>query len=138
MTKAVMIRDGGLSREANPSELASMPRTVPVVRDATAGALSLTAAMLAPGVNLVRTGGGGAGFADTLPLNAAMVAAFPDMNVGDSYVMEYNNRTGQICTLTASASFTVVAAGGTTIAVGLNCFIKITRSTATAWTAEII
>lgn len=136
--KKVLIRDAGVQREAEAGEVGALVMPTAVVRNATAGALALTAAMIAPGTAFVRTGGGGAGFADTLPLNAAMVAAFAEMQVGDSYVMNYINRTGQIATLTASASFTVVAAGGTTIGVGVDCNIRITRSTATAWTAEII
>ena len=136
--KRIMIRDNGIQREAAPAEVSTISAPPGIARDATAGALSLTVPMISPGVSLVRTGGGGAGFADTLPLNAAMVAALPDIEVGESYVMTYVNRTGQICTLTASASFTVAAAGGTTIGVGVTAQIKITRNAAATWVAEII
>lgn len=103
---------------------------------ATAGAGTLTAALLAAGNLIQRTGPGGA-VADTFDTAAAMTAAYPEVEVGESIIVRYSNRVAFIITLTASASITAVAGSVVAVPASSTVEIVLTKVSATAWTFEL-
>lgn len=137
--KSVMIRDGGLGRDASPAEAAAViGGAVARVSNVTAGAALLVAGKdIFPGAILVRTGAG-AGYSDTLPTGALMDAAFPEVPLGGSFKMTVASHVAFIETIVAGAQHTVVAGSLTAVAANASADVIFTRVTAGNWTYELI
>lgn len=126
-----------MHQKLNGAEIgAAVSRVGQVQALTTVGAGTLTAALLQPGGVIARTGPVG-GYADTLATGAQMDAAYPEVDIGESFKVRYSNRVAQICTLTASAGMT--AAGGTVVAIPASTTVDIilTRTAANTWTFEL-
>jgi hypothetical protein len=100
---------------------------------ATAGALTLTVAAVLGGVASF-TGAAGA-VAYTMPTGADMIAAMPDMDIGDSYVFAVQNTAAQVATMTLSVGCTV--SGAVTINAATR-FCVLTKLTATTMNAHFL
>lgn len=126
---------GGQEEKATGAGVARAVSLVNPVGLTTAGAGTLTAALLQAG-NLIRRTGPGGAVADTLATAAEMTAAYPEIEAGQSIIVHYANRVAFILTLTASAGMTVVA--GSLVAIPANTSVRIvlTKVSATAWTFE--
>lgn len=72
---------------------------------ATAGNLTLTVPAVLGGIAQF-TGAAGA-VAYTLPLAADLIAAMPDMDIGDSYVFKIQNTAAQVATVTTNTGITL-------------------------------
>lgn len=73
--------------------------------DSTAGPTTLTAAQLLGGI-LYRTGPG-AGYADTTPTAAQIIAAMDNPQIGDSFIFIHVNGVAYACTFTAGTGVTL-------------------------------
>jgi hypothetical protein len=81
----------------------AMPRVTTV---ATAGALTIPVEGMLGGT-LVYTGALGA-VAYTYPTGTLIAAAFPEMDIGDTYVFTITNTAAQVATMTTAASGTTL------------------------------
>ena len=105
----------------------------------TAGAGTLTAALLQPGNVIQRTyAGAAAGFIDTLDTGANMSATYPEIDIGQSVTVIISNRVGYIQTIAAGTGFTITAGSDTTIAANDGDIGIITRTGANTWTFELM
>ena len=94
-----------LEREAQVGDgWLAMPK---ITTDATAGNRTLTVEGMLGGV-IVNTGAAGA-VAYTYPTGALIAAAFPEMDIGDTYVFKVVNTAAQVATYTTAASGTTLA-----------------------------
>lgn len=125
----------GLPQKVTGAALARAAAFVNPVALATAGAGTLTAALLQAGNIIRRTGPTGA-VADTLATAAEMTAAYPEIESGQSIEVGYANRVAYILTLTASSGMTAVAGSLVAIPANSNTRIILTKVSATAWTFE--
>lgn len=132
-----LVRDNGFVREATITEGAALAAATVVTANATVGNSTLTAASIAPGVTLVRTGSTGA-YADTMPAATLLTAAFPDIVDGQSYVFRISNRVAFADTLTAGSGTTAQAGAAVIVAASTGVDVLMTRTSATAWTFGII
>lgn len=100
------------------------PALLPVpVADNTAGALTLTTAMVRQGL-LLRDPNGGAR-SDVTPTAAQLVAAFPGCKVGDTFIFRIVNTAdaNEVITLTAGTNVTLWPASQTVAQNAANTFI---------------
>jgi hypothetical protein len=81
----------------------------------TAGDSTLTVSSILSG--LILRSGAGAGFADTLPTVDQLLAAAPNLSVGDSFLLSIQNNSGYTDTLTTNTGWTLA---GTTTVVTVN------------------
>ncbi len=102
-----------------------------ITTNAAAGNQSITVAMVAGGVG-VFTGAAGA-VNLTFPTAADLIAAFPDMDIGDSYVFTITNTAAQVATFVANTGNTI-AGFTTTNAQTRTCVMTKTASTTTTIT----
>lgn len=73
----------------------------------TAGAGTITAALLAPGTTIVRTGPGAA-FNDTFDTTANILAAYPEFEIGQSWTVDYVNTVAFAATFVAGDANTTL------------------------------
>jgi len=99
----------------------------------TAGNLTLTVAAVLGGIAQF-TGAAGA-VAYTLPTAADLIAAMPDMDVGDSYVFAIQNTAAQVATVTTNTGITL--SGNVTINAATK-FVVLTKTSSTAMTACVL
>ena len=76
-----------------------------VTTDSTAGNRNITMSAILGGA-AVFTGAAGA-VAYTLPAAATIIAAMPNMDIGDSYVFTLTNTAAQVATITTNTGLTV-------------------------------
>lgn len=103
----------------------------------TIGAGSLTASLLVPGTLIRRTGPTG-NYTDTIVTAAVLTAAFPEIEVGQSYTVTYSNRVAFTVTIAGDTGVTAVAGSNTTSVLNTSFRIVLTKVSATAWTFELI
>lgn len=101
-----LVRINGMLTEAGPGDL-RMGNVVPGA-NATVGAGTLTAAQIKSGC-ILRTASGSA-VTDTTDTAANILAAMPDLEVGESFLCYYSNQNAFVMTL---AGGTGVTASGT-------------------------
>lgn len=109
MFSRACVKQEGMERDARAGDgwLAN-----PIITtNATAGDQAITIPMIAGGVG-VFTGAAGA-VAYTIPVAADIIAAFPDMDIGDSLTFTVTNTAAQVATLNTAATG-VTYAGFTT------------------------
>lgn len=126
--RACVYPTAGIEREAHAGDgwLAN-PR---VTTDATAGNRTLTVEGMLGGA-IVMTGAAGA-VAYTYPTGAQIAAAFPEMDIGDSYVFTVTNTAAQTATLTTAASGTTLS--GLVTANAATRTVIMTKTAAAAFT----
>ncbi len=101
----------------------------------TVGAGALTAALLAPGGVIQRTGPTGA-YAETLATGAQMDAAYPEIEVGQSFRVTFSNRVAFIATLTAATGMAAVVGSVVAIPASVTVDIILTKTGVATWTFE--
>lgn len=127
-----IIREGGLERVMRQGDgFAANPA---IVTNAAAGNQAITLPMIAGGVGLF-TGAAGA-VQYTIPVAADIIAAFPDMDIGDSLIFKVVNTAAQTATLNTAATG-VTYAGFTTVNAGTRTGV-ITKTSATTVTCTWI
>ena len=103
LLRALVKGKGGLTRDMSAGDgFVAMPRVTTV---ATAGALTIGLDAILGGV-AVFTGAAGA-VAYTTPTAAAIIAALPHMNIGDTFVWILTNTAAQVATLTGGTGVTI-------------------------------
>jgi len=136
--KALMIRDNGLERDASRVEAGQQASIGIIAIDVTAAAgTTLTAQQMQPG-GVIRRTGVGIAFTDTLPTAALLSATLTELVDGDSCLLHMSNRTAVVQTLAGGTGVTLVAGSNTTLAANSSNVLMLTRTSATAWTFEII
>lgn len=123
MERAARVGDGWL---ANPR----------VVANAAAGNQDITINAILGGVALFTGAAAATAVTYQMPTAAAIIAAMPDMDIGDSYVFQIVNTTAQTATLN-NAVAGVTFAGFTTVNAGTRTGI-ITRTGAVTVTVTFI
>lgn len=98
-----IVRQSGTHREARIGDGTLMAIKPTVV--ATAGALTIGVDAILGGA-AVFTGAAGA-VAYTFPTAALLLAALPDMDIGDTYTFIISNTAAQVATLTTAAGITL-------------------------------
>lgn len=93
----------GQAKEARAGDHSSSPA---VSSNATDAASTITAAVIQNG--LYDRSGLTVGRTDTLDTAANLAAALPNMDIGDSFQLLVNNRSGQLLTVAAGAGVTLV------------------------------
>ena len=123
---------GGLEREMRIGDgFAANPLITTVT---TAGDLTLSVAAVLGGIAQF-TGAAGA-VAYTLPTAADLIAAMPDMDIGDSYMFVLMNTAAQIATITTGANITL---SGNAVTVNASrAFIVLTKTSSTTMNAVIL
>ena len=128
----VEVRDKGIDRwSRNGDGYLAMPHIV--AADATDGALSLTVAQIRGGFALYTGLTGGQNL--TTPTAAAILAALPGLDVGDTYVVRVTNTAAQAATLTAGDGDVTLAGFATVNANTRTLVIEKTSSTTVTITA---
>jgi hypothetical protein len=120
--------DQGLERLARAGDYQLLNPII--TTNATAGNQSITLAMIAGGVGVFT--GAAAGVQYTIPVAADIIAAYPQMDIGDSVMFTIVNTAAQIATLNTAAAG-VTYAGFTTANAQTRQGI-ITKTSATAIT----
>lgn len=105
--RAHIDRGGNDVQKQGPGDMTMDQKKVYVI--AGAGAQAIPAEAVLAGI-ISRTGPV-AGFADTFPTAAALLAACPQLGVGDAFEFLYINTVAQVLTPGASAGVTLVNAG---------------------------
>ena len=140
--KQLMYRDnGGLVGVGLAAEAAAaMGYSLARASNAAAAGTTLVAGKdIGPGLTLVRTSVVGAGFTDTLPTGTLMDTAFASqVAIGESFSMKIANHVGQIQTIGAGATNTVVAGSLTALPANSSAEFIFTRTAANTWTYEQI
>jgi hypothetical protein len=98
-----------------------------ITTNASAGNQSITIAMLAGG-SAVFTGAAG-GVQYTIPVAADIIAAFPEMDIGDALVFTLTNTAAQVATLNTAAAGVTYAGFTTANAQTRTAIIEKTSST---------
>ena len=126
------VYEKGLPRQARVGDgFMANPRITSV---ATAGDLTVTVAAVLGGVAQF-TGAAGA-VAYTLPLAVDLIAAMPDMDIGDSYVFAISNTAAQVATVTTNIGITL-SGNAATINASMK-WIVLTKTAATTMNAVIL
>lgn len=126
-----MIREAGMVRPAQAGDTGANPVVTTI---ATAGNLTMTVAAVLGGV-IVYTGAAGA-VAYTLPTAADLIAALPDMIIGDSCSFKLCNTAAQVATITTATGFDSV--DGLVTANAATRTIILTKTSATTMLAMCI
>ena len=101
---------------------------------ATAGSLTMPVAGVLGGI-LQYTGAAGA-VAYTLPLAADLIAAMPDMDIGDSYMFVMVNTAAQNATITTNTGITL--SGNSAVVNASRAFIVLTKTSSTTMNAVVL
>lgn len=99
----------GMERPARVEGWLSSPL---ITTNAAAGNQNITVAMIAGGAGLFTGAAGAVNL--TLPTTALILAALPDMDIGDTYVFSITNTAAQAATFVAGDASTTLAGFGTT------------------------
>ena len=126
--KKPLIRSGGMLMEANPGEL--LAGNLLPASNATVGAGTLTAAQIASGC-ILRTASGGA-VTDTTDTAVNIIAAMPNLEIGDSFICYYSNQNAAIMTLAGGVG--VTASGTLATAASTMKVVLFTKTSATTMT----
>lgn len=126
------VYDQGLERLGRAGDYQLLNPVVTV--NAAAGNQSITIPMIAGGVG-VFTGAAGA-VAYTIPVAADIIAAYPQMDIGDSFMFSITNTAAQVATLNTAAAG-VTYAGFATVTAHTRTG-TITKTSATAVTCTWI
>lgn len=132
--KQLAVYDNGMLRGVGANEVVATQRSV--VRDAAAVGTTMTPQEFF--CDLYLRSGPTAAFTDTLPTGAAMDAFFPDAAIGDSWLMDILNATGNAMTIAAGVGFTLVAGAPTFIRASDAAFCVVKKTAAATWTLEIL
>jgi hypothetical protein len=125
------VQEKGMERKARVGDgFMAMPLVNTV---ATAGNLTLTVAAVLAGVAQF-TGAAGA-VAYTLPLATDLIAAMPDMDIGDSYVFVIQNTAAQAATVTTNTGITLT---GNVVINAASKFVVLTKTAATTMNACVL
>ena len=123
---------GGFQRPARVGD--GMMATPVITTIATAGSLTMPVAGVLGGI-LQYTGAAGA-VAYTLPLAADLIAAMPDMDIGDSYMFIMVNTAAQNATNTTNTGITL--SGNSAVVNASRAFIVLTKTAATTMNAVVL
>lgn len=123
--------DGSVVSCPRGSGLLGMPNAAALAADTNQ---TLTVDQLAGG--LILRSGQTAGRTDTTPTAALILAACPDMDIGDSFIVVISNVAAQILTLAGGTGVTLGTK--TTIAASSVGFVLFTKTSATAMSATIL
>jgi hypothetical protein len=104
-----------------------------ITTNAAAGAQNITLPAILGGVALFTGAAGAVNY--TLPATAAILAAMPDMDIGDSYVYKLTNTAAQAATIVAGDADTTLAGFTTANANTRTCVITKTSATTITHTA---
>lgn len=125
------VQEKGMERKARVGDgFLAMPLINSV---ATAGNLTLTVAAVLAGVAQF-TGAAGA-VAYTLPLATDLIAAMPDMDIGDSYVFVIQNTAAQAATVTTNTGITLT---GNVVINAASKFVVLTKTSSTTMNACVL
>jgi hypothetical protein len=127
-----MVRDAGMERESRVGDGSLSAFKITTI--ATAGDLTVPVAAVQGGI-AVYTGAAGA-VAYTLPLAADLIAAFPSMDIGDSFEFLMVNTAAQVATITTNTGLTLAGS-----AVTINAASKrmlFTKTAATTMTVTLL
>lgn len=124
MFKRMMLRTLGIEQESRVGDgWLAMPK---VVTNSSAGNQTITIPQVLGGVALFTGAAGAVNY--TTPTAADIIAAMPEMDIGDTYVFKLTNTAAQTATIVAGTGVTL--AGFTTLnAKTLNCIIEKTSAT---------
>ncbi len=125
------VQDKGMMRKARIGDGWMAEPLINTV--ATAGNLTLTVAAVLAGVAQF-TGAAGA-VAYTLPLATDLIAAMPDMDIGDSYVFVIQNTAAQAATVTTNTGITLT---GNVVINAASKFVVLTKTAATTMNACVL
>lgn len=118
-----------------PSRIGDGMMAAPLITSvATAGDLTLTVPAVLGGIAQF-TGAAGA-VAYTLPLAADLIAAMPDMDIGDSYLFAISNTAAQTATVTTNTGITL-SGNAATINASMK-WILLVKTAATTMNAIIL
>lgn len=133
----IMASLNGLVAKVTGAMIARAVAFVNPVTLTTVGNGTLTAALLAPGNLIQRTGPTGA-FTETTATAAQLTAAYPEVENGQSYAVAYSNMVAQTATYAGGTGVTIVTGSKATNAgSGLRDMLVLTKTSATAWTLHI-
>ena len=122
--KRACVYDGRLEREARTGD--GWLANVRVTTNASAGNQSITIPQILGGVALFTGAAGAVNL--TTPTAADIIAAMPDMDIGDTYVFKLTETAAQTATIVAGTGVTL--AGFTTLnAATRTCIIEKTAAT---------
>jgi hypothetical protein len=122
--KRVMVQDAGIVRPARAGDGALEHNEI--ITNASAGNQTITIPQVLAGVALF-TGAAGA-VAYTTPTAADIIAALPELDIGDTYTFRLCNTAAQTATITAGTGVTL--AGFTTVnAATRTCIVRKTAAT---------
>lgn len=114
-----IVRKGGIEVEARVGE--GFMANPQITTDATAGNRTIALSAILGGICQF-TGAAGA-VTYTTPTAAALAAAMPDMDVGDSYMFKISNTAAQTATIAGGTN--VTASGNLTVNAGARDFILV-------------
>lgn len=103
--KRVQVREGGMVRDARAGDGPLSANLTTIV--ATAGNLTIGLAALLGGV--ARFTGAAAGVTYTTPTAVAILAALPEMDIGDSFEFRLVNTAAQAATIAGGVGVTAIA-----------------------------
>ena len=125
-----MVNDGGLSRKARAGDFSTAnPVITTIAADAAA---TLTAAQMAGGV--IQFTGFTAGRVITTPTAALIIAAFPEMDIGDSLELEVSCVAAYAGTWAAGTTVTLAGRATTPASSWSKIYVTKTSATAVTWT----
>jgi len=129
------IYDSGMARVARKGDGPNLNLGASTLT--TAGAGTLLAALLSTGL-ILRTGPGGA-FADTIDTAANIDAAFPNLQVGDTFDVFYSCSVAFASTITAAAGITLkTAAANNVVAASTGRILHFEKTGAGAYDLYVI
>jgi hypothetical protein len=97
-----------------------------ITTNASAGAQNITVPMIMGGVGVFTGAAGAVNY--TLPTTAALIAALPDMDIGDTYSFRLCNTAAQTATIVAGDASTTLAGFTTFNAKSLTCLLTKTAA----------
>lgn len=128
----VIARINGLAVDAKGGDTLISPDVISVVTADAAYTLTVTDV----GRGVIQFTGLTAGRNLTTPTAAALLAAFPEVDIGESVELKVSITTAFALTLVAGASVTL--AGRATVPANTTQSIYFTRTAAAAWTARVL
>lgn len=105
-----------------------------ITTNASSGAQNITVAQILGGVAQF-TGAAGA-VAYTLPLATELIAAMPDMDIGDSYMFAVSNTAAQNATITTNTGITL--SGNSAVVNASVKFVVLTKTAAATMNAVVL
>lgn len=122
----------GMKRQARAGE--GFMANPQIVTNSSAGAQSISIPQILGGVAQF-TGAAGA-VAYTLPTAAAIIAAMPDMDIGDSYIFALSNTAAQNATITTATGITL--SGNSAVVNASMKFVVLTRTGTATMNAVVL